>query len=260
MNTAALRIAIAQPAMHWTGEANTASVLATLAQAAAAGARLCVFPELALTGYHRQIAAVAKPELVAPWLQAVQQDCRAHGIAAAVGAPSFDDHGRIYNSQVLIDHAGLCVGVVHKTGLTEAETGFFARGDARPTVPLHGWRCRVVLCREIEDEDAVCSQLATDAPDLVFWPGLMGPEDGTEHVDPPLHVQQARQLARRLGAWVLQANWPQSLNYPALSARTGRSVVVGPTGEISFALPQAQPGWAVFNLGESSYAWHPQTH
>ena len=43
-----LRIAIVQPAMQWNGDANTQSILDTIAQAAA-GAWLCVFPELAVT-------------------------------------------------------------------------------------------------------------------------------------------------------------------------------------------------------------------
>lgn len=254
------RIAIAQPAMHWSGDENTASVIETLAQASRHGAGLCVFPELAVTGYHRRIAEVARPDCVEPWLRAVQAGCRANGIAAAVGAPSFGQDGRIFNSQVLIDAVGECLAVIEKRGLTVPEASFFARGSGRPTALLYGLRCSAVLCREVEDLDDVCSELEAAAPELIFWPGLMGPEPGTEHVDPPTHVQDAQRLARRLGAFVLQSNWPESLNYPELSQRTGRSVVIRPDGEIAFRLPQAQAGLAVFNLGESAYAWHPQVH
>jgi omega-amidase len=260
MRAPALRIAIAQPAMHWSGDANTASVIETLALASVQGAILCVFPELTVTGYHRRIAEAARPERVEPWLQAVQAGCKARCIAAAVGAPSFGHDGRIFNSQILIDACGERLAVVEKRGLTAPEATFFAPGKARPTVALSGMRCSAVLCREVEDLDDVCSDLAAAAPELIFWPGLMGPEAGTEHIDPPTHVQDAQRLARRLGAFVLQANWPESLNYPESSACTGRSVVIRPDGEIAFALPQAQAGLAVFNLGESSYAWHPQAH
>lgn len=254
------RIAIAQPAMHWTGDENTASVIETLALAARHGAGLCVFPELAVTGYHRRIAEAARPERVEPWLRAVQASCRANRVAAAVGAPSFGDDGRIFNSQILIDAAGERAAVVEKRGLTAPEATFFAPGSARPTVSLNGLRCSAVLCREVADLDEICCTFAEEAPDLIFWPGLMGPEPGTGHIDPPAHVQDAQRLARRLGAFVLQANWPESLNDPALSERTGRSVVIHPDGAIAFALPQAQAGLAVFHLGERRYAWHPQTH
>ena len=255
---AALRLAIAQPTMHWTGDENTAGMLTTLEQAAAQGAALCVFPELAVTGFHRQIASAAKPDLVAGWLAAIRTTCARHSIAAVAGAPTFGADGRIYNSMLMIDEAGACAGVVEKAGLTDPEATFFARGDARPVVALRGRRCSAVICREIEDLDAVCAQLADGAPEVIFWPGLMAPEKGKEHFEPPEHVQHAQQLARRTGAFVVQANWPMTLNYPELSATTGKSVVISPTGEIIFALPQAAAGLAVFSLGQSDCTWTPQ--
>ena len=254
---AGLRMAIAQPTIYWSGDENTAALLRTLAQAAAQGAQLCVFPELAVTGFHRQIAAAAKPDLVAGWLQAVHAACARHAIAAVVGAPTFGDDERIYNSMLMIDERGACVGVVEKTGLTDPEATFFARGNARPVATLRGQRCTAVICREIEDLDAVCAQLAGHAPELIFWPGLMAPEKGKEHIEPPEHVQHAQQLARRTDAFVVQANWPMTLNYPDLSATTGKSVAISPAGEIVFALPQAAAGLAVFTLGQSACVWSP---
>ena len=242
--------------MYWTGDENAGAVCRTIERAAAAGARLCVFPELAVTGFHRRIAEAAKAELVAGWMRTIAATCARHAIAVAVGAPTFDDDGRIYNSQLLIDEQGELAGVVEKTGLTEPEATFFARGDARPVVAMHGRRCTAVICREVEDLDDVCAQLARTTPEIIFWPGMMGPEDGAEPADPPVHVQQAQELARRTGAHVIQSNWPLSLNYPEQSYKTGKSVVIGPTGHIAFALPQAQAGLAVFTLGESTYAWH----
>ncbi len=254
---AALRLAIAQPTMYWTGDENTAGLLMTLEQAAAQGAALCVFPELAVTGFHRQIASAAKLDLVAGWLAAIGAACARHSIAAVVGAPTFGDDERIYNSMLMIDERGACVGVVEKTGLTDPEATFFARGNARPVATLRGQRCTAVICREIEDLDAVCAQLAGHAPELIFWPGLMSPEKGREHIEPPEHVQHAQQLARRTGAFVVQANWPMTLNYPELSATTGKSVVISPAGEIAFALPQAAAGLAVFTLGQTVCVWSP---
>jgi apolipoprotein N-acyltransferase len=124
-------------------------------------------------------------------------------------------------------------------------------------VPLCGWRSTAVICREIEDADDVQAQLLGSAPQLVLWPGLMGPEAGFEHITPPRHVQQAQALAQRLGAWVVQSNWPMNLNYPDLNAKTGASVVVSPAGHLLLTLPQAQAGLAVFNLGESQFEWLP---
>lgn len=252
-----LRIAIAQPVMYWSGQENTQAVLATIEAAAAAQVQLCVFPELAVSGFHRQIAAVAKPELVAPWVGSIQASCARHRIAVAVGAPTFGDDGLIYNSQLLIDEAGHIAAVVAKKGLTDPEATFFARGNERPVAMLHGHRCTAVICREIEDGDEICAELAGQPLDIVFWPGLMGPEEGSENMDPPVHVQRAQRLAVRLNAPVLQSNWPMSLNYPELGAKAGKSVAMQPNGKIALTLPQAQAGMAVFMLGQSSFAWTP---
>lgn len=254
---AALRLAIVQANMHWTGEASTAETLHWLERAAAQGAQIACFPELALTGFHRQIAAQAKPELVAASVVAIQAACRRLGIAAAVGAPSFAADGRIHNSHLLIEAQGQLVACVSKRGLTAPEATFFAHGETRPVGLLQGHRCSAVICREVEDLDEVCGQLGDQAPDILFWPGLMGPEPGTEDQDPPRHVRLAQQVALRSGAWLVQANWPMSLNHPELSAKTGSSVVIDPAGEIVMTLPQAAVGMAVFALGDNAFDWSP---
>lgn len=250
-----LRIAIGQLPMRWTGADNTRAIVETVAQVASAGVGICVFPELAVTGFHRQIASQAKPECVAAWLQEIAAACALHRVAVSVGAPTFAAIGSILNSQIFIDSAGARIGVVDKCGLTAPEATFFARGSARPVVMLQGRRCTAVICREVEDFDEVCAQLASGAPDIIFWPGLMGPQAGECGLEPPRHVRQAQRLAKHLEAWVVQANWPNSLNYPEQSAGAGRSAVIRPDGEIAFMLPRAEPGVATFALGDGAFRW-----
>ncbi|HEY1230470.1 MAG TPA: nitrilase-related carbon-nitrogen hydrolase, partial [Ramlibacter sp.] len=55
------RLAIGQFRMAWTIEENLASIAWCMRQAAAAGARICSFPELAVTGFHRRIVEHAVP-------------------------------------------------------------------------------------------------------------------------------------------------------------------------------------------------------
>ncbi len=258
MEARPLRIAIAQPFMQWTGDANAANLLRTLEQAAAAGMQLCVFPEAMLPGFHRRIVEFAKPELVSGWLRSIQAACARHAVAATFGAPTFGSDGRIYNSQLFVDETGHLVGTVDKQGLTEPEATFFARGTSRPVLPLLGRRCTAVICREIEDHDAVCAELLPQAPELVIWPGQMRPQAQDAGIEPPPHVRNAQRLAQSLHAWVIQSNWPNALNRPEESEGTGRSVVISPTGEITLTLPRAQAGVGMFTLGASSFAWLPQ--
>jgi predicted amidohydrolase len=256
--TPPLRIAIGQLQMHWTIEANMAALQRAIAFAAAQGAQVCCFSELAVTGFHRQIAALAKPALVQPCLEALARSARQHRVAVAVGAPRFTGDGRILNSHVLLDETGAVAAVVDKIGLTAPEATFFAAGSGRPVGRLQGWRCSAVICREVEDLDDVALQLPPGAAQLLFWPGLMSPDPDKPPMDPPEHVQQAQRLARRTGAWVVQANWPNALNYPETSPGTGRSVVIAPDGNILLALPPAAPGVGVFNLGSSTLNWHAE--
>lgn len=252
------RIAIVQPRMHWSGDDNLASALRALERAARAGAAMCLFPEMTVPGFHRRVAEGARPPLVEGWLRALEAHAALHRVHVAVGAPAFADDGRIFNSHWLIDDAGRRVAVVHKRGLTDPEATFFARGQGRPVVDWGGLRASVVICREVEDFDEVVAELEAERPELLLWPGMMGPEDGQEAIDPPRHVQQAQALARRLGVWVVQSNWPESLNVPENSARTGHSAVIAPDGRLLLRLPRAEAGIGVFDLGQPDCHWLPE--
>ncbi len=63
-------------------------------------------------------------------------------------------------------------------------------------------------------------------------------------------------MAQRLSCYVLQANWPVSLN--VLDAlNMGESAVIAPDGNLLFSLPRNAAGLAVFKLGDSQYQWLP---
>jgi predicted amidohydrolase len=241
--------------MEWSGLANTQSMLRAMAQAASGGAQLCVFPELAVTGFHRQIRTEATPQLVEAHTLALRQACRDHSIAIVFGSPSFGDDGRVFNGCMFIDERGQQVGIIEKIGLTPAEETFFARGSTRSCVELLGHHTTAVLCREIEDLQDLEVELAPRSPQIIFWPGMMRPAvDGSEST----HVQHAQQLARCTGAFIIQANWPNSLNYPEESAEAGHSVVLDPRGDELIRLPMATAGVGVFDLGQTEFEWHAQ--
>ena len=242
--------------MRWTCEENTAAIQQAIIAAANAGAAICAFPELAVTGFHRQIASQATPALVQAALRSIQRTCAERSVAVAVGAPTHDDEGNIYNSHVHINERGEVVAAIPKKGLTPSEATFFAPGEARPFSTLAGRACTSVLCREVEDAESVRCQLLAGKAEIVFWPSLIGrppadPPDPTEVKYLPL----AQSLACQSKSYFVQSNWPNSLNYPEQSPYAGASVVVAPNGEVLFALPGAEAGLAVFVLGERSYEW-----
>lgn len=253
-HSTALRLAIGQTRMHWTIEGNLAEMLSALRLAKREGAEACVFPELALPGFHRQIASLAKPHLIEPAVGAIRAECARLSMAAAFGVPTFGPAG-LRNSYLFLSNTGDPSGLVHKNGLTAPEASFFARGTDRPVTRFCGVRTSAIICREIEDEDPVCSQLDDQDAQLVLWPGQMRPDPDRPASDPPEHVAQAQRLAARIGAYVVQANWPNALNRPDESADTGHSAVIGPTGSLLFRAPKAEPGIAVFTLGSAEFSW-----
>ena len=153
------RIAIAQVRMHWTLEENLEAIHNAMRLAAQEGAAVCAFSELAVTGFHRQIASLAKPEVIAPAIESIGNLCARLGLAVAVGTPTFGDGGAKYITHLLIDHNGLVTAAVSKRGLTDPEATFFARGTSRPLGMLKGLRCTAVICREVSDLATVTAEV-----------------------------------------------------------------------------------------------------
>lgn len=254
-DAAALRLAVCQLRMRWDVDRHTDDIVRTLQQAAARGAHMCLFPELAVTGIHREIAAAAQPARVAGWLARIGQACRLHAIAASVGAPVFDADGGIRIAQLFYGADGAQAGAIEKSGLTAPEATFFVPGHARRSVQLLGRRWNAVICREIEDGEALAPHFDAEPAQILVWPGLMRPDPDLPPTDPPAHVERARALARRCGVHLIQANWPNALNRPDESVNAGHSAVVDPQGRLLFRLPQAAPGLAVFDLGAPNFEW-----
>ncbi len=254
-----LRMAVAQPRMHWRTADNLAAIELALQRAHAAGAALCSFPELALTGFHRGIVQEADPGVVQPALDRVQALCAQLRIAAALGAPTWNLQGERFNSHLLINEHGALAAAVAKQGLTDPEASFFRRGTTRPVARLQGWRCSAVICREVEDHAVVAAQLPLGTADLLFWPGQMRPDPAKPATDPPQHVQQAQAIARMTGAYVVQSNWPNALNRPEESRHCGHSAVIAPDGELLFRLPEEGLGLAVFDLGDRHFNWFDES-
>ena len=252
------RIAIAQIDMHWSTAENVAAILRAMALASARGARLCGFSELAVTGFHRQIAREATPAQVLPAIGALQAACARLSLGIAVGAPTFGADAARFNSHLLIDEHGATQAIVSKEGLTDPEATFFARGSARPIATLQGLNCSAVICREVADIERVARQLAPGATDIVFVPGALRHDPAKPRTDPPEYVRDLQRLARTTGAHVVQTNWPNALNRPEESIDGGASTVAAPNGEILLRLPRQASGVGIFNLGDREFEWHPQ--
>ena len=244
--------------MHWTTRENMESIARALEVAHVQGAAVCGFSELAVTGFHRQIAQEAVPEVVGPAIRQLQDHCASLRIGAAVGAPTFGANGAKFISHLLIDERGAISATIPKRGLTDPEATFFERGTSRPVGSMQGLRCSAVICREVEDLEQVSQDLPRGSVDLIFVPGALRQDPEKPRTDPPEYVLNIQRLARATGAYVVQTNWPNALNRPEESVDGGESTVAGPDGQLLFRLPRQASGVGIFTLGESGFDWHPQ--
>ena len=249
------RIAVAQITMHWTTRENVDTMLEALSIARHHGAEICAFSELAVTGFHREIAREALPEVVGPAVSELQARCAELKIAASIGAPTFSEGGRRLISQLLVDEHGHLSATVSKQGLTGPEATFFERGTTRPVARMQGLRCSAVICREVEDHEQVFAELPPGAVDLVFVPGALRQDPEKPRSDPPEYVRNIQRLAKGTGAFVVQTNWPNALNRPEESVDGGESTVASPDGEVLLRLPKQSSGLGIFCLGERTFAW-----
>lgn len=243
------RLGVAQMPMAWSLEENLACILSLMALAAERGVEACLFPELALSGFHRRIGDQVEPARMATALQSLQAACAEHGMALSLGLPWVQGAQR-FNRQLFMDAAGATVGCVDKHGLTESESLFFARGpERRAQFDWAGCRCSAVLCREVDDAELLLSQLR--GADLLLWPSYISwPPQGPG----PDYGPAAAALARQCGAWLLHCNWPQGLNEPAARG-FGGSMLFDPRGAPRLQLPLDQPGLAVFDLHAPVLNW-----
>jgi predicted amidohydrolase len=106
----AWKIAVVQMDCRLKDKPHNLSVLRDrLAEAAGRGARLAVFPECALTGYAfagRDDALPFAEPVPGPATDALQRDCRQHGVWAVFGLLERDERGRLFNACALVGPDG----------------------------------------------------------------------------------------------------------------------------------------------------------
>src|SRR5579864_6737235 len=97
-------IAVAQMKFRSSIADNVSWIAETIHSSAKAGAEFILFPECAVTGYNRDLADVAPPEVEGA-LQKIGRAARAARCHVLVGSPTFAERKR-FNSLVVFDRQG----------------------------------------------------------------------------------------------------------------------------------------------------------
>src|SRR6201987_4158602 len=173
-DTGAVVVAVAQLALT-VGEldANRQAAREAVGEAAAAGARLVVLPELSDSGYvfsdadeARSLASLAAPAVT---LREWRSLAARHDLAIAGGFCELGPDGTLYNSAAIVDASGTRA-VYRKAHLWDAEKNIFTPGDdAPPVAELPFGNVGLMICYDLEFPEWV-RLAALSGADLIAGP------------------------------------------------------------------------------------------
>jgi 5-aminopentanamidase len=225
---AQLAIAIGEP------DANRKAAAAVVAEAAAAGARLVVLPELCDSGYvfgddagraSAEAGALASPADDSATLRQWRALAAEHRLVIVGGFCERGAGGRLFNSAAVVDASGTRA-VYRKAHLWDKEKLVFTPGDAPPPVVDLGFgRIGVMICYDLEFPEWVRLPSLAGA-DLVAapvnWPAAAYPAG-----ERPAEVIKAQAAAAANGVFVAVADRCQDER--GVSWISG-SLIAGPDG------------------------------
>jgi predicted amidohydrolase len=179
--------------------ANAALHAELIAEAAATGARVVVFPELSVTGYELDLLRDDPSLWLAPGdarLDPIREACRAGGVHAVVGAPVRGGDGRGRLAAIAVDDRGETAAVYAKQHLDEFEVELFAPGDEHVVLDVDGHRLGLAVCADagVPAHAAQVAALGADG----YLVGALFPRHRAAARD-----EQMAARARENGMWVV---------------------------------------------------------
>jgi predicted amidohydrolase len=192
-------IAVAQLALV-VGEpdANREAARAAVQEAARAGARLVVLPELSDSGYvfadADEARSLASPAASSATLREWRSLAAAHDLTIAGGFCELGPEGQLYNSAAIVDASGT-LAVYRKAHLWDAEKTIFTPGDAAPpVVELSFGNVGLMICYDLEFPEWV-RIAALRGADLIAapvnWPASGSPAPPGERTGEVVTAQAA---------------------------------------------------------------------
>ncbi|WP_354681940.1 carbon-nitrogen hydrolase family protein [Cupriavidus necator] len=140
-----IRMAAAQTVDQCDFRANLVQHCRFIEAAGREGVKLLVFPELSLTGYHRERASANSVELTSPSLEALRRASANADVVAVAGIPLMID-GRLFIASLVIRPNGTMTSY-HKQYLHPGEDLFFHPGTGGPA-SLESMGVALAICAD----------------------------------------------------------------------------------------------------------------
>lgn len=215
---------------------NVAIMRDQAAEARERGARIVVFPELALTGYLPAPAVLDHCQpLDGGGVRSMRQAARRIGIAIVFGLPELTGGAR-YNTMLAVDESGAIAGIYRKIHLWKTE-GWAQPGVSIEPYQLAGVTCASWICYDTRFPEIGRAAALAGADLCMISTAWLGPGDEWE-----LAVR-----SRALDNTVFVAG--SDIINPDPALRTcGRSLIVSPKGRVLARAAQDTPGVIVADL------------
>lgn len=232
-------VALCQLPVSSAPRANLDRVRAAVAEAAAQGARLAVFPEGTQARFSADLRGVAEP-IDGPFCTGLADIARTTGVAVVAGVFESAPDGRVFNTTVGYDADGGLAAAYRKIHLFDAlgqrESETVAPGDDLVIGELAGIRTGFMTCYDIRFPELARALAASGAQLLVVpaaWAAGLFKE---EH-----WVTLIRARAIENTIWVAAAGQVPDPAEPPTRAPTGigRSMLVDPMGTVRLDLGPA---------------------
>ncbi len=147
-----MRTALCQIAVTRDPKTNLERAREAIAEAAAGGADLAVFPECSLVRFGREIREAAEP-LDGPFVTGLAEAAREHSVSVIAGTFEPSGDGRVFNTAVALGPDGALRAAYRKIHLFDSfgalESELVTPGDTPVVVELAGLRIGLITCYDV---------------------------------------------------------------------------------------------------------------
>jgi predicted amidohydrolase len=235
-----MRVALGQIPISSDPQVNLGRVRVAAESAAAAGAKLAVFPEGTQARFSADLRALAEP-LDGAFCQGLSDTARSTGLAIAAGVFEPAPDGRVFNTTVGFDTDGSLVAAYRKIHLFDAlghrESDSVAPGDEVVIARLGGLRVGFMTCYDVRFPE-LARALAAGGAELLVLPAAWAA--GTFKEEHWVTLVRARAIENTI--WLAAAGQVPDPAEPPTRAPTGigRSMLIDPMGTVRIDLGPAE--------------------
>jgi len=227
-----MRVALCQIPVSSSAAVNLERVRGALRSAADSGATLAVFPEATMVRFGSDLAGAAEP-VDGPFCAGLGSAAKAAGVGLVAGVFEPAGSGRVFNTAVAFDSAGVLVSSYRKLHLFDAfghsESAEVAPGSSVVSVALDGVAVGLSICYDVRFPE-LYRALAAGGASLITvsaaWAAGLYKE---EH-----WVTLLRARAIENTVWIAAVDQVPDPDEPPTRAATGvgRSLLVDPLGVV----------------------------